>query len=316
MSILGKKPVEIFDYSNLEKSYKDLLKKYHPDVGGSEDEFLFLQRNYEQAKNEIRLGYAISSTTVQFWLSNYKTLFRFNSITDFSYGKVFVCDTCLLYEFPWHLMAKDLVKTFSAFTYPDEKIQDKFNWQVPSCGIKVVDIWDGSTLMKQFAIIDKHPAFHLLSDIMKMEIPLQTSVWILNRLYALGCYMSMIGVYCLDIAPYNIAVDLKNHSLSLLGGWWYHAREGGRISRLPASTYALMPNKMKETKTASIEIVTDQVKNLMRKMLKGRDIPAVYANWLSLPAQENIIDEYYQWEHEVMPKIFPNREFYKWEPKL
>jgi hypothetical protein len=170
--------------------------------------------------------------------------------------------------------------------------------------------------MKQFAIIDKHPAFHLLSDIMKMEIPLQTSVWILNRLYALGCYMSMIGVYCLDIAPYNIVIDLKNHSLSLLGGWWYHAKEGGRISRIPASTYALMSNKMKETKTASVEIVTDQVKNLMRKMLKGRDIPAVYVNWLSLPAQENIIDEYYQWEHEVMPKIFPKREFYKWEPKL
>jgi hypothetical protein len=328
MSILGKKPVEIFDYSNLGKSYKDLLKKYHPDVGGSEDEFLFLQKNYELAKDELRLGYAVSSSSIEFFLPHYRVRFPFNSFADFHYGRVYVCDVYLIYEFSGNFISEDLKNTFTAFTYRDEKIKEKFIWRIPSRGVKIVDIYDTPggenpydtnrirTLVKQFVIIDKCPPDYLLSDVMNLEIPLQTSVWILNRLYALGCYMSIIGTYCLDIAPHNITVNLNDHSLSLLGGWWYHAKEDGRILRLPASTYALMSNRMKETKTASVEIVTDQVKNLMRKMLKGRDIPAVYANWLLLPAQENIIDEYYQWEHEVMPRIFPSREFYKWEPKL
>jgi hypothetical protein len=316
MSILGKKPIEIFDYSNLEKSYKDLVKKHHPDLGGSEEEFLFLQKSYGLAKSELRLGYAVSSNSIQFSLPDYKMLFPFNSYTDFSYGRVYVCDAYLLYEFSGDSMAADLKNTFTAFTYADDKMREKFNWQVPSRGLKAVDIYDGKTLAKQFVIVDKHPPAYLFSDVMNLEIPVQTSVWILNRLYALGCYMSMIGVYCLDIAPHNIAVNLNDHSLSLLGGWWYNAKEGGKIFRLPASTYALLPNRVKETKTASIEIVTDQIKSLMREMLKGRDIPSVYQNWLSLPAQDNIVSEYYEWEHEVMVKIFPKREFYKWEPKL
>jgi hypothetical protein len=316
MNILGKKPIEIFDYSDLEKSYKSLVKKHHPDTGGSEDEFLFLRKSYELAKEELRLGYVVSSKMVQFRLPNYKMLFPFNSYTDFIYGRVYVCDAYLLYEFSSDLMAVDLKNTFTAFTYADDKIREKFNWQVPSCGVKTVDIYDGKMLVKQFVVIDKYPSSYLLSDVMKMEIPVQTSVWILNRLYALGCYMSMIGVYCLDIAPYNIAVNLTDHSLSLLGGWWYTAKEGGRISRLPASTYALLSNRTKETKIISIEIVTDQIKSLMREILRGRDIPDVYQNWLSLPAQDSIVNEYYEWEHEVMVKMFPKREFYKWEPKI
>jgi hypothetical protein len=313
---LGRKAVEIFDYSNLEKSYKGLVKKHHPDLGGNEDEFLFLQKSYELAKEELRLGYAVSSEAIQFCLPDYKMLFPFNSFTDFSYGRVYACDTYLLYEFSGDLMAADLKNTFTVFTYADDKIRDKFNWQVPSRGPKIVDIYDGKTLVKQFTVINKHPAAYLLSDVMKLEIPIQTSVWILNRLYALGCYMSMIGVYCLDIAPYNIVVNLNDHSLSLLGGWWYNAKEGGKISRLPASTYVLLSNRMKESKIASIEIVTDQIKNLLREILKDRNVPTIYQNWLSLPAQDNIVNEYYEWEHEVMIKIFPKREFYKWEPEI
>jgi hypothetical protein len=316
MSILGKKPVEIFDYSDLEKSYKGLVKKYHPDMGGSEGDFLFLQESYAMAKEELRFGYAVSSDSVHFFLPDFTMRYLFNSYTDFSYGRVYVCDAYLLYEFSGDSMVKDLKNTFTAFKYPDDKIREKFNWQVPSRGVKVIDIRDRKTLVKQFAIVDKCPLTYLLSDVMNLEIPLQTSVWIFNRLYALGCYMSMIGVYCLDIAPYNITVNLDDHSLSLLGGWWYNVKENGKMSRLPLSTYSLLSNRMKETKSTSIEIVTEQIKNLMREILEGRDIPPVYQNWLSLPAQDDVISEYYEWEHEVMVKLFPDRKFYKWDPKL
>jgi hypothetical protein len=316
MSILDKKPVEIFDYSCLERSYKDLAKKYHPDVGGTEEEFLFLRKSYEIAKNETRLGYAVSSKTIHFFLPDYKKDFPYNSFADFCYGRVYVCDSYLVYEFDGGSMSEDLKRTFTAFTYADETIREKFNWQVPSRGVKIVDILNGGMLEKQFAIIDKHPLAYLLSDAIKMDIPIRTSVWIFNRLYALGCYMSMLGVYCLDIAPYNIAVNFEDHSLSLLGGWWHNVKAGQKMTRLPMSTYSLLSNRMKDTKIASIEIVIDQIKNVIRQILGKQDIPSEYKNWLSLPAQENIFNEYYQWEHEVMKKIFPERVFHIWLPKL
>jgi hypothetical protein len=129
MSILGKEPVEIFDYSDLEKSYKGLVKKYHPDTGGNGDEFLFLQKSYELTKRELRLGYAVSSKAIQFRLPDCKMLFPFNSYTDFSYGRVYVCDAYLLYEFSGDSMAADIRNTFTAFTYADDKMREKFNFR-------------------------------------------------------------------------------------------------------------------------------------------------------------------------------------------
>jgi hypothetical protein len=120
MSILGKKPIEIFDYSQLEKSYKDLVKQYHPDVGGTDQEFLYLQKSYETAKNEAALGYAVSSKTVFFFLPSYKMSFLYGSFTDFCYGRVYVCDLYLVYEFNDNSMAGDLKRTFTAFTYRDD----------------------------------------------------------------------------------------------------------------------------------------------------------------------------------------------------
>jgi hypothetical protein len=208
-------------------------------------------------------------------------------------------------------MADNLKKIFTSVTFKDSQFKDKLRWQLPA-GVSTVDINLEGKLHRQFAIIDKNPGFELLSDIMKHEIPLETSVWIFNRLYALGCYMATIGVFNLDISPYTVLVDLENHSIQLLGGWWFTVKDGRKIKNLPLTTFNLLTNKMKDTKIATIEIVSEQIKNVMREILKGRDIPSPYKNWLSLPAQDNIIDEYYRWEHEVLVKIFPVRKFYKW----
>jgi hypothetical protein len=295
-----------------------LVKQYHPDRGGTEEEFLYLQKSYAEAKRENALGCWVTSDFIFIRPETSGVVYDFNSVTDFHYGRVYAGERNLVYELEGDTMAEDLKNIFTDFTFKDDTMREKFEWQVPSHGVTVHNILDGKTLVKQYAVIDKkrEPMSYLLSDVMKLEMPLQTSIWLFNRLYALGCYMNMIGVYCLDIAPHNIVVNLKDHSIGLLGGWWYHAKAGERMRRLPVSTYHLFSNKMRETKTATIEIVTEQIKQVMRQVLAGRDIPPVYRNWLSLPAQEDILAEYTQWEHEVMPKIFPVREFYIWEPKI
>jgi hypothetical protein len=312
----GKKPIEIFDYSNLDKSYRDLLKKYHPDVGGTEDDFLYLTECYKIAKQELESGYAISSDRIYFYRDTALGLLpkeiSYHSAVNFSYGKVYVGSDLLIYEFFGNSMENELANAFVDFELPDGELKNRLSDQLPIQGIKILNIKQGKELDRQFAIINKHPDSMLLIDVMKHQIPLETSVWIFNRLYALGCYMSIIGVYNLDISPYNLLLNLRNHSIQLLGGWWYSAQKNKKMTKMPITTYNLLTNKMKDTKTATIEIVTEQIKNIMRLILKDRDIPAPYRNWLSLPAQENIVHEYYQWENEVMIKIFPVKKFYEW----
>jgi len=311
--ITGKKPVDLFDYDNLEKSYKDLLKKYHPDVGGSEEDFLHIQACFEIAKKEKRQGYSIGSNRIRFCkpavIGGFNVDFR--SVREFSYGKVYDGQYQLVYEFPGKTMENEIALLNGRIdfrTVGDKDIEKKVRIHLPhrhkTLVIKLED--------RSFIIFDKTGPSMLLADVIPHNIPLETSVWMLNRLYGIGCFMQIVGAYNLDISPYTVTADLECHSLQLLGGWWYSVKPDEKLTKMPLSTYGLMTNKMKDTKTASIEIVTEQIKSVMRTILAGRDIPKPYENWLALPAQENIIDEFYQWEHEVLPKIFPVRKFYKW----
>jgi hypothetical protein len=310
MNITDKKPIDLFDYSNLEKSYKELLKKHHPDVGGNQEYFLHIAECYEIAKKEKEYGYAIGSKQIFFFNPYGNTIFDYVSCCTFPYGRVYDGPSHLIYEFPGDTMKDEIKDLLGKIDFPlaGEAIEEKIKIHLPNPRrILILCVKDCA-----FVIFNKTGGSMLLCDVIPHKIPIETSVWMFNRLYSLGCYMQMAGIYNLDISPYTLTVDLDCHSVQLLGGWWYSVKAGKKITKLPLTTYGLLSNRMKDTKKASIEIVSEQIKNVMRIILAGRDIPKPYKNWLSLPAQENIIDEYYQWEHNVMPKIFPVREFYKW----
>jgi len=322
-AITGKKPVELFDYNNLEKSYRELLKKHHPDVGGNQEDFLHITECYEIAKHEKSAGYAVGSDAIYIFKDKHCIFsdkkIDYSKIYEFSYGKVYDGSEYTVYEFTGSSVYDEILelkKNYgrtrpAPFPFPNAEIRDKFRLQVPY-DIDFYQFFNKSERDRMFVVFKKEPGFILLSEIIPYKIPVETSVWMFNRLYALGCYMQMTDIYNLDISPYTVLFSLENHTVQLLGGWWYMTKEGQKMSKMPLATYNLLTNRMKDTKTASIEIVTEQIKNVMRTILKDRDIPKPYRNWLSLPAQENIIDEYYQWEHEVLPKIFPVRKFYKW----
>ena len=308
--ITSKKPIDLFDYSNLEKSFKELLKKYHPDVGGTQEDFLHLSECYEVAKKEKESGYAVGSKQIFFFSPHDKTPIDYGSCYAFPYGKAYDGPSHLVYEFPGVTMKSELKSMLATISFPftNNDIEEKVRVHLPTLTrTTFVPVKDRS-----FVVFAKTGKSKLLGDIIPHNIPLETSVWMLNRLYGLGSYMQMAGIYNLDISPYTLTADLECHSMQLLGGWWYSAKKGEKITKLPLTTYGLLTNRMKETKKATIEIVSEQIKSVMRTILAGRNIPAPYRNWLSLPAQENIIEEYYQWENTVMPKIFPTRKFFKW----
>jgi hypothetical protein len=312
--ITDKKPVELFDYTDLEKSYKDLIKKHHPDVGGSKEDFIHISQCYEIAKKEKEQGYSIGSNRICFYKPNVgvgSLDIDYKSVHEFSYGKVYDGPAYLAYEFPGKTMDDELSLIEGRIDYrtlSNKDIEEKVRIHLPhKLRTRVFKLEDRS-----FAVFNKTGPSMLLADVIPHIIPIETSVWMLNRLYGLGCFMQITKRYNLDISPYTLTVDLENHSVQLLGGWWYSVNAGDKLTKMPLTTYNLLTNKMKDTKMASIEIITEQIKNVMRTILSGRDIPKPYKNWLSLPAQENIVEEYYQWEHEVMKKIFPVRKFYKW----
>jgi hypothetical protein len=300
----GKKAIEIFDYSNLDKSYKALLKKYHPDVGGDNEDFMYLRELYMAAKEELKNGFIIANDSISFLKKN--EIYTFETKHDFGYGCVYWNRENIIYQFK-----KDQVGGIYTDFHRSGVSQDNFtNKIIPSLprkdAVKEFDVGD-----KHF-IIMKSYGYYLLRDVIdRADIPVETAVWILNRLYALGCYMQSAKIYNLDISPYTILINFEDHRISLPGGWWYMATPESAL-KMPVRTYKLLPRKVKETKSCTVEIIGEQIHAAMNDIFHGRKIHPAFEKWIKLPARSNILDEYEVWQNSVMSKICPVRAFYKW----
>jgi hypothetical protein len=208
-----KKAIEIFDYSNLDKSYKALLKKYHPDVGGNNEDFMYLQKLYMESREELKNGFVIANDFILFLEKNHT--YTFETKHDFGYGSVYWDRENLIYQFK-----KEQTGSMYTDFHRAGVSQDIFINKIVSSLPRKNDVREFDTGDNHF-IIMKSYGDYLLQDIIDWaDIPVETAVWILNRLYALGCYMQSAHIYNLDISPYTILIDLANHHISLFGGWW------------------------------------------------------------------------------------------------
>jgi hypothetical protein len=300
----GKTPIDIFDYSNLDKSYKSLLKRYHPDVGGDNEDFMYLQKLYMEAKEELKNGLVISKNYISFLERNKKC--EFETEHDFGYGCVYWGRMNLIYQFK-----KGLIDNVYTNFYRAGVSQDNFTNKILPSLPKKDEVQEFDVGDNRFIIMDAHGEYLLQDVIDRADIPVETAVWILNRLYALGCYMQAAKIYNLDISPYTILINLETHCISLLGGWWYTATTKS-VLKMPVRTYKLLPRKIKETKNCTVEIIGEQIHATINDIFHGRKINPVFEKWLKLPARSNILDEYEVWQNSIMNKICPVRAFYKW----
>jgi hypothetical protein len=299
-----KKAADIFDYSNLEKSYKALLKKYHPDIGGSNEDFMYLQEMYAVAKKELSSGVIVSSSFISFPAQN--ILYTFETYYDFGYGKVFWDKTNLIYQFKQGQIGS-VFTDFRRHGVSQENFEGKILPSLP----KKSDVTEFEAGGSRFVVMKSYGDYLLQYVINRADIPIETAIWIFNRLYALGCYMQAAKIYNLDISPYTVLLNLERHCVSLFGGWWYTATSKSPL-KMPVRTFKLLPRKVKEKKHCTIEVIGELIHATMNDIFHGREIPAPFEKWLRLPACSNILDEYEVWEHTVMGKICPVRAFYKW----
>jgi hypothetical protein len=302
----GKKAADIFDYSNLDKSYKFLIKKYHPDAGGDHEDFMYLQKLYMEAREELKNGLVITDHYIYFLEKNERCTFE--TRYDFGYGCVY-CGAGrvnIIYQFNKGQVAPMYTDFQRSGVSPDNFT----NKILPSLPGKDEDkAFDAGN--KHFIIMPSRGDYLLQEVIDRADIPVETGIWILNRLYALGCYMQSAKIYNLDISPYTILINLEHHRISLAGGWWYMATPKSSL-KMPVRTYKLLPRKVRETKCCTIEVVGEQIHATMKDIFHGRKIHPAFERWIKLPARSNILDEYEIWQNSIMNKICPVRAFYKW----
>ncbi len=285
-------PFDLFDIENFESSFRELAKKYHPDITGKNDEFVHIKNLYDLAKKQINQKVFITEK----FLFVDKKKFEIKEKFDFSYGTLITTQKNAIYLFDKN---KDLLKNnFKNFSFSSDKMKEQFNQLLP--------IYQKTEFFESHSIqFIKNENFIPLAKIIQYNIPEETSIWILNRLYSIANYLKYLNIVHLDISKHTVFVNLENHTVSLLGGWYYVVKLNDIIKSMPLETYKQLPNSIISSKIASEKIMSIQIKNLILSFFDKRKINNYFKDWLTKPSEENIFIEYKKWDTEILQKIFP-----------
>jgi len=118
----------------------------------------------------------------------------------------------------------------------------------------------------------------------------------------------------------NCFVSPENHSIALLGGWWYATKENTPILGLPNETASIAPRSVLEKGRADKRTDMALIRHVGRQLLgdktgvrlsKDPVIPKAMTDWLCLPGTGDAFEDYKIWMEKVLIDSFGKRRFHK-----
>lgn len=213
-------------------------------------------------------------------------------------------------------LSQNALKHMKSFTFKDEKLRSEASRYLPLL------VSDFISLEGRLIVVKKDPDLISLRDVLSYfdgQVPPRQVAWMLSCLYALGCYLRISRLTHNAISLDNYYVN-ANHSGALLGGWWYAAHFGEKLTVVPARTHTFMPAFVKTEKVADPTVDMELIKACGRellgdlhgsRLLSRKDVPAPLVQWLRQPASSNAHQEYDAWYNQVLPASFGPRRFVK-----
>lgn len=192
------------------KEYLELAKQYHPDNGGTAEEFAHVEMLYHRPPkpNQVQIEnvrFSYISQTGDIYIGKSSVLFR----------------TAVPISIP-------------KYSFPDTKVQLEMMKYLP------VFVRHSTS----YVIVGKANGLHHLPPVLDKIIGTPHASWILSSLYNLLCYLEWAGITHNDIQVDNIWIDPVAHSAHLLGGWWFWAPVDAPLSHLPQSSLPAPKNKL------------------------------------------------------------------------
>jgi hypothetical protein len=315
-----KNPMQLFTRLGYKKEFRELSKKYHPDMGGDGKVFAHIVSLYHKAESMDRAGaWGYAGTLSVIDESGIKYQLNYLSKHDFELGLIYVGDTDIAYKIDISIMSyKDAIK-LPVFRYKSPEMQKQFDGIVTSKYKNIIKTKDAVYLVHS-----KRENAYLLCEILERnKIEKEHVAWILSRLYNIGSFLQYNELVHCDIGINTILICPEDHTIALTGGWWYSYKEGDRLHSMPSATYNILPRSIVEDKKACYEMMGEQIHSLGRQLLGNRHgsfselskTNKNFAEWLTNAGQSDIIKEYQTWDKQILASIFGARKFVKWDLK-
>jgi len=140
------------------------------------------------------------------------------------------------------------------------------------------------------------------------------AAWIISRLLGICCYAESKGIVWNCLAEENLFIDPSEHTVRVGGGWWFAAREGGRMTGVQPSVYDSLPALSKTDGTARHITDLESVKALARRILPG-DAPSAVQKYAESICSGSAYDEMEKWEEAIIAG-FGGRKFTQMNVRL
>lgn len=302
---------------HVKKRYVELAKKVHPDKTNdpkASDAMANLQLMYESALDEIDAGAwhgAEKNTAIIKRRLDGSRGPEFSIITYLKkragdYGPEYVTDknlVCVVLE-DVAKAGKRIVEAIHLINSNVIKLNvEKYLPQKAN----IVTMNGG----RAFISIARRPETAALEDVIEKFGPVDPKhvAWILSSLYDFCCFMQYQKLVHCALTPQNVFVDTKNHSIQVVGGWWFWKPRFEKLEVVPNWIKQNVAPRVFKEKIATPTLDLESVKALGRYCLKGnKDVPRALDIWLNTASGDDAVEEYKHWE-DMRSKAFGIRKF-------
>lgn len=305
---------------DIKKAFRLLAMKWHPDrnsEAGAHRVFQHIKCLYEKSEErlEARGGGVLQLAAVdgKHYEINYLRCHRFEL------GSMYVAGTVA--AFVIDLAHADLVEAaermIRKLDYADDRMRQQIAPHLPASpfagAFRTAHAW--------VIVMRKRPDQLLLRDVLEHlggRLHPRHVAWVVSSLLNLCCYFQHAGIAHNALSLDTCFLSPPDHSVAVLGGWWYAARLGERMTAAPASTIEWAPHGLLDRKRGDIRTDLELVRAIGRALLGDiggsrleRDgaAPRAMIDWLRLPASSSPIDEYRTWRTQVLHDSFGARRF-------
>src|ERR1019366_9493031 len=132
--------------------------------------------------------------------------------------------------------------------------------------------------------------------------------WILSRLHNLACYLHVSKLVHHEISLDTVFINPKDHSVALLGGWWYARPSGASLKQVSKRTHGLLPWKAQLKKKATRLTDSELFRATGRELMGTRKKPKAMVDYLNTVTLDNAIKNFSEWS-TMLEESFGPRKF-------
>lgn len=320
---------DLFPYGeeNIKQTYKELVKEWHPDTNRHPEAptvFAKINALYSQSLELLKNGQWEKTDYILITTTNEKRIaIHYDTHFDFELGTCYVTKSKIVYFFENDKKKyyDNAIQKIASLRYKDKRMEANLSPYLP----KIHQTFQTKT-GKYAIVLEKPQDVYPLKTVFEYfdrQINAKHVAWIISRLCNLTCYLEYSGLVHNAITINNCFISPENHSILLLGGWWYATKEGEKMIGTTKDVFALMPVSAKESKKSSAVTDLESVKLLGRQLLGEPNcrklslnsaIPKPFVSFLTGGSGRSAYDEFAKWD-KALDSSYGRRKFIRMEMK-